>query len=374
MPIRLSYINARGEEAILDDDENSFAHELAGRDGFEFPSLKLSEHDYTDGSTDIVAVTLKNREVTCYFWADVMDIPHWEEKFDEVKSILLQTGQKDKEWGKLKIRLDDGHYVYLNCVYEKGLDDLVRDNNTRVKFSLTFKATDPYFYNGFDYSYTIKDKDGYLYFNDAVIVNTLDEAKSISGNNKNLYWRITRNNQTMYYVIKPSSSLYMNDAKLYTTQRDASKAANGDSRLWYETRVDGISKFYAILPSTTVFMRTAASNLKEDLYIQCEKVYPDIIINGPAVNIKLVNNSTGKKIELSETIELGYNEQIKICTTPRKRSIKKNGVNMIPYLTADSTLDWWLIHGTNALEFNNTSFTPESYLKFVYTERRISVR
>ncbi len=378
MPIKLSYINARGEEAVLDDDEGSFAHELRGREGMEFPTIKLSEHEYSDGTTDIVAITVKNRSVTLYFWADVMDVPHWEEKFDEVKAILLQTGQKEKEWGKLKIRLQDGHYVYLNCVYEKGLDTIVRDNNIRVKFALTFKATDPYFYNGFDYSYTVQqnDRDGYLMFNDAVIVSTAEEARTITGQQSQgvLWWSLSGTNK--YYAIVPDTTLFMDKAEIYDTQAEA-MAATGETQpgnYWEAKTTDGVTKYYAILPATTLFMRTAAANTLDEIYIQCEKVYPDIIINGPAENIALVNGSIGKKIQLADSIKLATNQQIRICTTPKKRSIKMGNTNLIPYLSADSTLDWWLAHGTNALSFNNTAMTPETYLRFTYTERRASIQ
>ena len=377
MPIRLSYINARGEEAVLDDDEGSFAHELIGREGVEFPTIKLAEHEYSDGTTDIVAITVKNRSVTLYFWADVMDIPHWEEKFDELKAILLQTGQKEKEWGKLKFRLKDGHYVYLNCVYEKGLDSLVRDNYMRVKFSLTFKATDPYFYNGFEYSYTVQqhDRDGYLMINDAVIVNSASEARSITGEQTsgNLWWSIGGGK---YYAIKPDTTLFMNNANIFDTSTDAITATSEyqAGNFWNPVTMDGVTKYYAVLPATTVFMRTASANTMDEIYIQCEKVYPNIIINGPAENISLMNRTTGKKIQLSPAIKLATNQQIVICTTPKKRSIKMGGTNLIPYLTENSTLDWWLAHGTNDLSFNNSAMTPETYLKFTYTERRASIQ
>ncbi|MBQ6503088.1 MAG: hypothetical protein IJI57_04145 [Flexilinea sp.] len=377
MPIRLSYINARGDEAVLDDDEGSFAHELAGREGMEFPTIKLAEHEYSDGTTDIVAITVKNRSVTLYFWADVMDIPHWEDKFDEVKAILLQTGQKENEWGKLKIRLKDGHYVYLNCVYEKGLDTIVRDNNTRVKFSLTFKATDPYFYNGFDYSYTVQqnDRDGYLMFNDALIVDSVARAQEITGQQSQgvLWWSL---GGSKYYAIDPSTTLFMDEAKIFDTRTEAMNetAETEPGNYWEPITTDGVTKYYAVLPATTLFMRTAAANTQDELYIQCEKVYPDIVINGPAENIILANGTTGKKIQLSPTIKLALNQQIHICTTPRKRSIKRGSTNLIPYLTEDSTLDFWLAHGTNALSFNNTAMTPETYLRFTYTERRSSIQ
>ena len=378
MPIRLSYINARGEEAILDDDENSFAHELTGRSGVEFPKIKISGNTFSDGMTEVVSITLNKRSITLHFWADVLDIPHWEDKFDEVKSILLQTGQQKDNWGKLKIRLLDGHYVYLNCVYEKGLDSLVRDNNTRVKFNLTFLATDPYFYNGFEYTYTISqsDKEGYLYFNDATIVNTKKEAQQLTGvNDADIMWWYLKDIKK-YYAIKPTTSLYMNNAKIFSKSSDAINATkeNSAGNLWYETNTEGVKEYYTILPATTLFMRTADTNMGRELYIQCEKVYPEIVINGPAENISILNETTGRKIQLSSDVKLDINQQIVVCTTPRKRSIKRSGANLIPKLTNDSTLDWWLEHGNNKITFSNSAMTPETYLRFAYTERRTSIR
>lgn len=385
MPIRLSYINARGEEAVLDDDEGSFAHELIGREGFEFPSLDLKEHDYGNGSTDIVAVTLKNREVTCYFWADVMDIPHWEEKFDEVKHILLQTGQKENEWGKLKIRLNTGrdtqdgnrsHYVYLNCVYAGGLDTLVRDNMSRVKFSLTFKATEPYFYDGYQYSVTTKNDDtGLLYFQTAQICNSLDEAKEYTGNNSSLYFQITGSNPVKYYAVSPDA-LMMQSASIFNTAAQARNATGEQDagNHWWSVNMDGVTRYYAIQEESSLFMQAAQTESISEVFISAEKVYPEIIIHGPAENISLVNNTTGRKIELEGSITLSHSQYIRIITTPFKRSIKRGSTNLIPYLSIDSTLDWYLAHGNNEVQFNNSATTPESYIQFKYTERRASVQ
>ena len=348
MPIKLSYINARGDEAILDDDEGSFAHELIGREGFEFPTLDLIEHDYGNGSTDIVAINIKNREVTCYFWADVMDIPHWEDKFDDVKHVLLQTGQKENEWGKLKIRVDQGrdeqdgersHYVYLNCVYSKGLDTLVRDNYNRVKFSLTFKATEPYFYDGFSYTVSTKAvEDNYLYMNKAKICDSLEEAREYSGwtsgSTTAYYWQIPGTNPAKYYAYHPTETLYFSD---------------------------------------DLYLRSTESQSINDVYIMAERVYPTIVIHGPAENISLVNNTTGRKIEIDSSITLSNSGKITIVTTPFKRSIYRGSTNLIPYLSENSTLDWYLEHGNNEVIFNNTASTPDSYVTYEYTERRASV-
>ena len=386
MPVRLSYINARGDEAILDDDEGSFAHELIGREGMEFPELKLNEHEYGNGFTDIVAITVKNRKVTCYFWADPPDIPHWEEKFNEVKSILLQTGQKENEWGKLKIRMEDGHYVYLNCVYEKGLDSVIRDNLSRVKFSLTFKATDPYFYNGFEYSYTIgqSDEHGYLFMKDCLIVDSKKEAVNITNESTagNSWFEVkTPNKGTKYYCILKNSTVYMKDSVKSNTLSAAKAIAEPDGGAsmlnllyWGVPSNSNAQYYYTIKPETTLYMRSAEGNIQEDYYVQAERVYPKIVINGPAENVCLINETTGRKIELSSAVKLATNKKITIITTPMKRSIKRSSTNLIPYLSDDSTLDWYLDHGINSIVFNNSSTTPETYLRFYYTERRLSVQ
>ena len=427
MPVKLSYINARGEEAILDDDEGTFAHELQGRDGFEFPTIDLTEHEYGDGSTDVVAITVKNREVTCYFWADSMDIPHWEDKFDDVKAILLQTGQKESEWGKLKIRLMNGQYVFLNCVYSKGIDSLVRDNMNRVKFALTFKATDPYFYDGYGLSYTIKqdDRSGYLFMSDAVLVGTQNEAREITGEQTigtsttaDMWWRVSIDGQTLYYTIYPAETrtLYFREAQLFDTKADAiaycgeseeseftwktisnyketatftsledAQAFGGTTRTYTEGGVTKYycektsTKYYAISKRNSLYMTSSNANTGDDIYIQSEKVYPEIEINGPAENIVLTSKTTGRKIELSSSIVLDVNEKINIITTPLKRKITMTNslgqvTNLIPYLSADSTLDWWLSHGTNGITFNNSATTPETYLSFKYVERRASIQ
>ena len=341
-----------------------------------------------------------------------------------MKSILIQTGQREGDWGKLRIRVADNHYVYLKCVYEKGLDSINRDNSTRVKFSLTFRATDPYFYNGFEYSYTIKqdDKSGYLFFDNAVICDSQAEAKQITGENTpgNLWWQVKINGATKYYAIVSLNTIYLNNAmicgtkaeairqtgeqeagnhwypvtfeetKLFDTQAEAvsytGKSTRGTS--WWPMTIDGITKYqarktiqkyYVILKRVSLYMSSAQSNNAQGLYIQCDKVYPDITINGPAKNIALINDSTGRKIELDVSIVLDVNEKIYITTTPLKRKITKidrdgTTINLIPWLSPDSTLDWWLAHGTNKVTFNNSEVTPETYLKFVYTERRGGVQ
>lgn len=150
MPAKLSYINARGTEIVLDDDERSFLGELQGREGFEAPEIELSSVQYGNGTEETISAKLKPREATCYFWAETLDWKRFDRKFSDLKAALIQVGAKPKSWGRLRIRKRSGGYVYLNCLYSEGLDSMVRDSETRAAFHLTFKASDPLFYDGYE--------------------------------------------------------------------------------------------------------------------------------------------------------------------------------------------------------------------------------
>lgn len=150
MPAKLSYINARGDEIVLDDDERSFLAELQGRQGFEAPEVDFSTVKYADGTEEVLRAELKPREVTCFFWAETLDHQRFEQKFSELKMQMIQVGKKPENWGRLRIRKRSGGYLYLNCIYSEGLDSLVRDSDVRVGFSLTFLASDPLFYDDYE--------------------------------------------------------------------------------------------------------------------------------------------------------------------------------------------------------------------------------
>lgn len=379
--ILISYTNARGEEVILDDTEKSFLGELYGREGCEAPELEYEEVTYADGSTQLVAINMKPRDVTLYFWAPTdRRKTHLREKMEDLKQTLIQTGVRDDEWGKLMIRRPDGRKLYLTCAYVGGLDEFIRVYPRLNKFSLTFHAESPYFYDGFELSVTSKqdDRAGYLMFATATICDTLAEAQEIAGNDPNNYFRIS--GTTKYYAISKDDSLYMNDAVIYDTQNEA-MAETGETTAgtnwWTVNMGGGVTKYYTLIKSNVLYMQSAEASTLDSLYIQAEKVYPDIIINGPAANIVLTNHTTGRKIELDPAVKLDNNQKIYICTSPRKRSItrgSKTGTSLIPYLSIDSTLDWWLEHGNNDIELSNSTTTPVTYMQFSYTERYLSAQ
>ena len=161
--ILVSYTNARGETVVLDDTERTFLGELYGREGVEAPALEYVEITYADGSTEILAVNIKPRDVTLYFWVPTRQ-PHHRVMLEAIKQKLIQSGIKSGDWGKLMIRRPDGHALYLDCVYTGGFDEFVREWPNLGKFSLTFHAEDPLFHDDFETVYVFEDLGDMLYF------------------------------------------------------------------------------------------------------------------------------------------------------------------------------------------------------------------
>ena len=302
--ILVSYTNARGETVVLDDTERTFLGELYGREGCEAPTLEYVDVTYGDGSTETLAIKMKPRDVTLYFWAPTGK-PHLREMLEELKSKLIQTGTREGDWGQLMIRRSDGHPLYLNCAYTGGLDEFIRNCPNVGKFALDFHAQDALFYDGFEQS-----------------------------------WKIQQNDYEGYLFFQPlEDPLYFQDGE-------------------------------------TLFFKAASGNGSSDLFINGDLIYPQIIITGPAENIKLTNKTTGRVIQPSGIV-LGVGETITIETKNRRRSIiMKNSsgtkTNIVGSLTAKSSLNWWLTRGSNDIEFQNTATTPESSVRFVYKEGFLS--
>lgn len=334
--ILLSYINARNEEIILDDTEKTFLGELYGREGTEAPALKYSEILYGDGSTDIVVINTEPREVVFYFWAPA-GTPDLRRRLEDIKRQLLQTGTRSGtgSWGKLKIRRPDGTLVYLNAVYTGGFDEMVREYPKVVKFSLTFRANDPLFYEGFVTHYVIEADaaGGYLMMKDLTFPDGYDFALDNCDDNPD--------------------GLYMADL---TDPESDNIDANPDS----------------------VYMRSAANESGDDIEIAGQRLYPTITISGSAKNIRLINASTGKKIEFAADVVVDGANSIRIVTQPLHRKVVRIDAatgaetSIIGKLTPDSSLDFYLERGTNVIYYRNSESTPESKCTFEYTEGYLS--
>ena len=332
--ILVSYINARGEEIILDDTERSFLGELYGREGTEAPSLKYTEILYGDGSTDLVLLNTEPRDVVLYFWAPT-GTPDLRRKLEDLKRQLIQTGTRSGGWGKLKIHRPDGSLVYLNCVYTGGLNDIVREYPNAVKFSLTFRANDPLFYEGFETRYVIEADaaDGYLMMKPLTFSGGYDFAED----------NITANPDGVFLT------------SLTDTSHDDSSHNTG-----------------------SVFFKSAASESEDEIELESQRVWPTITIAGSAKNIRIRNSLTGKKLEFAASVTVDGSHVIKIVTQPLHRKVVMVDVStgaetsIIGKLTASSSLDFYLERGVNVIYYRNSESTPESSCTFAYTEGYLS--
>ena len=300
MSTLVSYINAQGEEIVLDDMPRTFMGELYKRAGFEAPSLKFAETRYGSGVSEILSVELEPREVTLFFWAPA-GTQDFDEKLDAVKSRLIQIGRRTGGWGRLRIARRDGTYADLNCVYIGGFDEAVRESWNWIKFQLTFRADDPLFYG------------------------------------------------------------------LSATTVNIQAYEEGDRLVFRDTTFFG--------PDT--HFRSSDATHEETIELDCFRVYPDITITGPATNIMLQNVTTGKTIAFDSSFSLLAGESVEIHTSPSDRScwwIRQNHtrVRALRYLTADTSLDWSMVNGENAIRFRNSTLSALSICTLKYRSGYLS--
>ena len=301
MPAKLSYINAQGTEIILDDDERSFLGELQGREGFDAPEIELTSVQYGDGTEETLNAKLKPRDVTCYFWTETLDWQQFEQKFEQLKSRVIQIGNKQNSWGRLLVQLRSGSYVYLDCIYAEGLDTIIRDSAVRIGFHMTFRAEDPLFYD------------------------------------------------------------------LSTTTRELESYSEGERFVFRSGTVFG----------SALHFRSPGATHEETVELDCFRVYPDIVITGPAQNILIRNKATGKTIQMESTFALLAGESLEIRTRPSKRGIywhrqDSTTVKAMRYLTAGTVLDWYMINGRNVLQYRNSVVSPLSSCVLSWQAGRLS--
>lgn len=302
MPVRLSYTNARGQEIILDDDRHSFLGEIMGREGFDAPAIDLKTVKLGNGNEDVISVSYKKREMTCYFWAETPDRAAFLRKFHSIKAGLVQVGKKPDNWGFLKILRPDGTYARINCVYSEGLESMMYDSAVRTQFSLTFVAADPLFYDQVP---------------EVITLSTYRETD---------------------YLHFGSGFHFGNET----------------------------------------FFRSSGYATNRNVRISCARAYPVIRVTGPADNIRLYNQSTGRVIEFDPSFRLLAGEYAEIVTKPLECSAvwhRYDGteVNALRYLSPDTVLDWFLENGENQLIYRNSNNNPESVCTLSYQAGWLSV-
>jgi len=149
---------------------------------------------------------------------------------------------------------------------------------------------------------------------------------------------------------------------------------------YWEDVEDTVRTFTVGLPPT--FFPFFPMNLASSTVIASEAIdnegdvvtWPVWKIVGPGSEISLLNNTTGEKLEFSNSggLTLGNGEWIDIDTRPGVKTVRRNdGVNLFKYLSADSSM-WALARGANQIDLQMSTSTSASQLVMSYRQRYLS--
>ena len=125
------------------------------------------------------------------------------------------------------------------------------------------------------------------------------------------------------------------------------------------------------------FFRSNGVAYERDIFMDGYRAYPTITITGPANNISLINQATGRTLSFDPSFFLISGDSVTIRTTPKDRGAvvtradgtEKNGFK---YLTPDSNLDWFLCYGMNALAYRNSNNNPTTLCRLAYKKMWLS--
>ena len=142
----MSYITADGDEIVLSSDGIRKYWETYGRMGFDAPPLRTETRQYADGSTEILAIIMEQRPLTVEMVAVGNTSIERDNIMRSIASRLIQIGSKH-QWGKLKVRRNDGKYLYIDCAYVGGLEEVTRELPRAQQLTLNFWSGNGYFYD-----------------------------------------------------------------------------------------------------------------------------------------------------------------------------------------------------------------------------------
>ena len=151
----LSYITSAGDEIILSCDSYKKWWECYGRSGFAAPPLKHITQEYADGAMDTLAIEVAPRTLTIQMVVSGATSMERDAILQDIASRLIQVGHRRQNWGKLKIRKADGSYVYIDCAYVGGMEDISQTLPRLQLFTLNFYAGQAYFYDEDETAYSI---------------------------------------------------------------------------------------------------------------------------------------------------------------------------------------------------------------------------
>lgn len=292
----VSYITSEGDEVFLSLQGDQHLWEIIGRSGFGAPGIKTTSRQYANGFIQTLAAIFKSRECSLHMVVCGNSSRERDAYFFDMISRLVQTGTKS-DWGKLKIRRTDGIDVYLNCLYSGGIESVKQEYRNHQKFTLTFTAGDPYFY---DFQETV-----------------LQSEKLVT-------------------PIRLHTGLFLGKWKLNSGITDISIDNSG------------------------------------------EMLYPVVEVTGPASNIRITNNTTGKTLAISSSYSLQAGRTMIIDCRENQRGItlRNNSTggkaDISNQLALGSSLIWPIVKGTNRLSLYYTASSSESGYEIRFQKRYLS--
>lgn len=166
----ISYITTAGDEVILSCESYKKWWECYGREGFAAPSLGYVTRQYADGMTDTLAVIMKPRPLSVQMVVIGESCRERDEILADMASRLIQLGSR-KNWGRLKVMRSDGSFVFIDCVYIGGMDEIIQDLPYVQQFTLNFYAGNGYFYDANETLLTTQTLADLVYLSDDLFLS-----------------------------------------------------------------------------------------------------------------------------------------------------------------------------------------------------------
>ena len=292
----VSYITYLGDEIVLSCEDYKKWWECYGREGFAAPELDYVTRQYADGVTDTLAVVMKPRKLALQMVVSAGSSLERDQAIADIASRLIQLGSR-KNWGRLKILRSDGTYVYIDCIYSGGMDEIIQKLPHLQQFTLKFYAGNGYFQDEFETLLTTQQLTDLIYLND---------------------------------------DLYLSD-DLYLT--------------------DGISSLLV-------------NN-------QGEAFFPVVDVFGPALVIRIVNNTTGKVLAVDPDFRLLEGQKLTFNCREHERSITltdtdNTTTDVTEQLLLGASLRWEIVKGDNSITFYYTDSNENTFARIRYRQRYFS--
>ena len=135
--------NSQNKRVVLTSPQNKNYWEIKGRKGFSAPDVDLYSETMASGKTIYFGKYIKPRHCSLQMVCKGRTTAERDRLFYDLLETLIDKDSNDE--GKLYLRKSDGAQVYLNCVYEGGMN-IEKEYKIFSFFNIEFFAADPLFY------------------------------------------------------------------------------------------------------------------------------------------------------------------------------------------------------------------------------------